>query len=158
MKQLFFILSAAFLFSCTPENELTPKSGPITFSIPYGDSINNEENFDTIVVSGVDSLYSMNQIRNIELDVVHPHIEDLSILLQSPDPDRACFFITDLNETGANINRVIYAADSTLYSSINYVNYNGGDPVPVNGNWVVYTVNLGSYHGYLSQFDITFNY
>lgn len=161
MKHLFLILSAVVLFSCSTEQEQKPvvKTSPLTCGYTFAatpDSIYPGDNYDTIAVSGLLSPYQINQIDYMEIEVDHPNMSDISISLLSPQG--AQWFATDMELITSNFYVDLRAFDIPVYTSANQTYYNYGSPVNVNGDWVVYTYNGGLATGYLSQFDITFNF
>lgn len=161
MKHLFLILSTAFLFSCTPEQDQKPvtKTSPLTCGYTFSatpDSIYPGDNYDTITVSGLLSPYQINQIDYIEIELTHPNMLDISMSLLNPVG--AQWFATDMELDTANFYRDFRGFDIPVYTSPNEDYYNYGNPLATNGNWVVYTYNGGSTTGYLSEFSITFNF
>lgn len=181
MKHLFYILAVIFLASCTNSDidpsPMSPKSGG-AFSFG-GDSILSGDYYDTIDVSGLSTPYSCRQLAKIEVDLVHPHLEELAIYLFNPDG--ATYIITDWgadNElTGSNISNMTIVNGATCkptmwsssapYSGVfvdsgTYTNTIDETfteiPLSTNGDWVIYIHNEGADHGYLNEFKLTFNY
>jgi hypothetical protein len=185
MKHLFYILVLLFLVNCTtPEPEpvysMVPKSGG-SFSIG-GDSIYEDDNYDTIHVTGLNTPYNFGQLANMKLTLHHPNLSLLSIYLYSPSPDNASYYFIDFGNdnsmTGANIiNHIRIPNDSLPLFSQGTAPYTGVfsdrgqysvDPstgtfdatfkgVIVNGDWVLGIYNEGP-NGYLDEFKLTFNY
>lgn len=183
MKRLFFILSVAALFSCNPQEEQNERTGTVSFSLP--DTVElapYSDRYDSIYVYGVQTYYSAGLIQSISIDADITDLSNLSFYAITPDPYYAYFEPIDWGYsnslTGSDLSNVVFDYNSTTPIENGTAPYTGNwamqnlgygysldslllhfavDPIPMNGYWLIYTMNNSGDTWHINNVTITFN-